>query len=269
MSDIILLTSYLNHPNTSKRERSIRSLKKFLQTEDLDTAEVQRVIKRINRIDSPSAKEVLCLYEELRNKRLSFEDELLGYVNKSRIKDKEFFEAKAFYQKVSPFFGILNMIVDNCAGNGLNGIIWALEGKTQKVLLLDREINPYFQGLIQYVSTLKDINVEYQTADIKEAGLPEADLITSIHACGTLTDRVIEQAIEQGSPFAVMPCCQSQSVHLNDEILKYFENKRDFIDITRVQNAQNNNYNIILRNVDPKITDKNRIIVGFPRNSTS
>ncbi|MBC8444167.1 hypothetical protein H8D83_01130 [Candidatus Woesearchaeota archaeon] len=77
-----------------------------------------------------------------------------------------------------------------------------------------------------------------------------------------LTDIIINKSIEQNSSFAVMPCCHSDSTHIDDSILQYLEDKTDIIDTARIIHAQNNGYNIILRNINPRITDKNRIIMG-------
>lgn len=95
--------------------------------------------------------------------------------------------------------------------------------------------------------------------------LPEGELVTSIHACGILTDKLIEESIRQKTSFAVMPCCHSDSIYIEEEQLNYFRNKTDVIDVARIMHIQKNNYQVHLRTIDSKITYKNRIIVGVPK----
>ena len=267
MASIILQTSYLNHPDEKLRGNAVQELKKYLQEQDLDLKHngLEKLLNRVNNIDCPEARLVISFYEELKNRPLKFEKELLGYIQQSRIKEKEFYETKWFYQKVSQFFENVDILIDCYAGNGLNGVIWALEGKADKVIFLDQAINPYFGELFNFSQTIADIDIKYKETNVINEGIPKGDLITSIHACGVLTDKLIEESIKQKSPFAVMPCCHSYSTHIEKEQLIYFENKTDAIDVARVMHIENNNYKVHLRNIDQKITDKNRIIIGIPK----
>jgi len=51
--------------------------------------------------------------------------------------------------------------------------------------------------------------LEYREARASEVEVPEGALVISVHACGRLTDRVLDLAIGAGAPVAVLPCCQS------------------------------------------------------------
>ena len=49
--------------------------------------------------------------------------------------------------------------------------------------------------------------VRYAADDIARAALASSDLVVSSHACGALTDAVLDAAIRAKAPVAVLPCC--------------------------------------------------------------
>jgi hypothetical protein len=258
---------YLNHPNEQLVLIAKEKLKDFFNTADLDLENnnQKRLLRKLKKMDCLVARELLYFYEETRKKTLVFEDELLNYIHHSRIKEKDFYEAKCFYQKVSPLIAHVPRILDCCAGQGLAGIIFALEGKADEVTLVDIKRNSHYSGLLKYVQSLFPIKVDYQLKDINKEPMPSADLIISIHACNDLTDKTISAALKQQVPFAVMPCCYSKSDQIENEILDYFPEKATAIDIARITYAQSQGYQVQVRRINNTITDKNRIIIGVPR----
>ena len=103
----------------------------------------------------------------------------------------------------------------------------------------------------------------------------EKGIIVSIHACGSLSDRIIELSIKYHVPFAVVPCCQGREI---DDVLRtsgytvedaqfhsrYFEDISGYSDLMRINYAIEQGYKIILRALPREITDKNRIMIGIP-----
>lgn len=60
--------------------------------------------------------------------------------------------------------------------------------------------------------TLKYHNMAFQLGDIGDFTLDRpVDLLVSLHACNTATDKALERAVEMGVPFIVVaPCCQQE-----------------------------------------------------------
>src|SRR4030095_6744792 len=54
--------------------------------------------------------------------------------------------------------------------------------------------------------------VTFLPEDLEHVPLSPDDLVVSSHACGALTDRVLERAATVGAPVAVLPCCHNQAV---------------------------------------------------------
>ncbi len=235
----------------------------FLETDvDLPDKNVRYLVRKLQLMDNPRARRVLTVYEKVRNKPLRFEEELQQYVASSRIEEKEFYEAKQFFQKVSPLFPDVETVVDCCSGNGLAGLLWGLEGKAKRVVLVDIERNSNFSPLLQWIHEHLEFPLQYIILDIEKERIPKGDILMAVHACGSLTDRIIEEGISQRVPLAVMPCCYKESTYLPQSSLPYFQNKRDAIDAARVMAVRSQGYEVVLRNIDPKVTPMNRIIVG-------
>lgn len=264
LSDVI---RNLNHPNQQISLKAKEKVKSFFSTTDIDapSRDQKELLRKLKRMDCLAARELLDFYEEVKNPKLIFENELLTYVRSSRIQEKDFYEAKLFFQRVFPFFDNTKKLVDCCAGQGLVGIIFALEGKADEVVLVDNQQNNNYQGLLNYAQELTAIKVKYQIGDINVQELPSADLIISVHGCGNLTDKIMDEAIRQSTSFAVMPCCYSENIHLSLSREVDFVRTPDVIDALRLKHALDHNYEAKVRHINPKITPMNRILMGWPR----
>lgn len=92
----------------------------------------------------------------------------------------------------------------------------------------------------------------------------------AIHACGILTDKVLEKAVQSKVPVAVMPCCY------NDQMKRYqlqqppdsrillYSRREDYHDAVRLQFLREQDYTTELRTIDARITPMNNVIVGIP-----
>jgi len=190
------------------------------------------------------------------------DSELVTLVSEAEINNKEFEEIKYFNEQIKDYIH-LEIMYDLCAGNGLNGFYNLYNNQSRFVHFYDIKENQHFEKLARHFSAydyhLKDI---HQTKIISR----ENSGFTSIHACNNLTDRVIEIAISNRKPFAVMPCCYEyhNNDHFSPELIDYFKNKEDAIDAARVKYIQDRDYTAIIRNIPEEITKKNRILIGLP-----
>jgi hypothetical protein len=182
----------------------------------------------------------------------------------SSVDSKEVEEVRYFNSQVMEIFkGRFDCVYDMCCGNGLNGFYWLATQRTKFVEFYDKTENRYFRTLSSHFT-----NHRYNLKNIFESHIfaSSDSLFVSIHACGSLTDQVIDMAIGNRKPFAVMPCCYEfhNNRYFSPELIDYFSDKEDAIDAARVRKIQNRGFKVILRNIPKEISDKNRIIIGVP-----
>lgn len=85
-----------------------------------------------------------------------------------------------------------------------------LDDTSPKVLVVDQTLPPsaatLHAALVEAWPRLRD-RVEFRACDIQQVELNEDDVVVSVHACGALTDLVIERATAVSARIAVLPCC--------------------------------------------------------------
>jgi len=275
----ITLLKHLNSSDPGLREQTYAKLIIYLNSIDPDVdPRFKQFLGKLSGYDNSQAR--ILLEHALKvqeGPEIHNENAIREYIKASRIKEKEMDESCAFYKKIVPVIAQdLDYIIDVCSGNGLNSLLWLAQGATKHAYMIDKRENSYFEGLKQEFIRL-DHSIENRTEFIekdifKGRPLDQAPhgngMMVSVHACGTLTDRVMEISMQYHLPFAVMPCCHSDKndyPYIMTEILPYFRSD-DAIDVMRILHLQNNGYEIILRRIDPKITDKNLIMMGLPKN---
>ena len=130
---------------------------------------------------------------------------------------KELFEAWEVAVCVDAAFPAIPLVADLAAGHGLLAwlllLLGARRGVRRRAVCVDTRLPdaalslsdafgerwPELRGQHQYVEG---------TLDAVSAAPGEA-LFTSVHACGPLSDRVIERAVASACPVALVPCCHS------------------------------------------------------------
>jgi hypothetical protein len=87
------------------------------------------------------------------------------------------------------------------------------------------------------------------------------DIVMSIHACGPLTDVILNRAIAARAPVAVLPCC-----HDGDRSdaggLSGWMNEALAIDVMRARWLASAGYRIWTQVIPAEITPKNRLLIG-------
>ncbi len=269
---LIKTASNINCVNKQLAHQSYQTLlNHFTQPyTDYDNKENQRLIKRIEKIGGKHAHNLL----EIINKPVTYEDineQIYKAVIEAGIDEKEFYEAKEFFVKTKPIFHQyfdlkqgekLDYVIDFCSGNGLNGFFWLLQQATDKVLFVDNKENSNFRKLETFLNL--DKHDYYLSPEFIQISKTKT-IVTAIHACGDLTDTLIDSAIKITKPYAVVPCCYSENNTVVDKkFLEYFTTPCECIDIARILKTQNSNYKALVREISKYVTDKNRILIGLP-----
>lgn len=99
------------------------------------------------------------------------------------------------------------------------------------------------------------------SADLVEAG----DVVVSCHACGALTDDVLEAATAAGARVAVLPCCHDRTT-CDAGPLDGWMPPDLAIDTLRALRLRSHGYSVVTQQIPRAITPKCRLLLGLPPN---
>jgi hypothetical protein len=86
-------------------------------------------------------------------------------------------------------------------------------------------------------------------------------VVVSSHACGALTDLVIDRAIAARARVAVLPCCHVFKVNDQGALSGWIDGALA-IDIMRVVKLEQNGYHVSTQTIPASVTPKNRLLLG-------
>jgi hypothetical protein len=93
-------------------------------------------------------------------------------------------------------------------------------------------------------------------------------LLLGVHACGPLSDRIIQLAIRGQAPLALVPCCHSKKCLTDSQRAdpsSWTGNLADFLDGHRIQELETAGFDIKEDFLPEEITPKNRLILAYPK----
>src|SRR4029077_17668291 len=96
--------------------------------------------------------------------------------------------------------------------------------------------------------------------------ISRAGVAGSSHACGGLTDLVLERALAARARVAVLPCCHDLAVCDRGELDGWLDGPLA-IDVMRAVRLRQQGYQVWTRSIPADITPKNRLFMGSPRQS--
>jgi hypothetical protein len=88
-----------------------------------------------------------------------------------------------------------------------------------------------------------------------------SDLLVSCHACGSLTDEVLDRAISVGARVVVLPCCH-EKLHGDRGGLDGWLDPALAIDVTRAARLRGSGYAVHTQVIPAGITPKNRLLLA-------
>lgn len=157
-------------------------------------------------------------------------------------------------------------VVDLAAGHGLVSILMLLlDDSSECAVVVDRKIPDSAARLLalferQYPKLAG--RVELRPCGLEDVTIHPGDQVVSAHACGPLTDLVLDKAINANVSVAVLPCCQSEAKCDNGGLLGWVDSALA-IDVTRAQRLRAAGYQIITQTIPEAITPKNRLLIGL------
>lgn len=106
--------------------------------------------------------------------------------------------------------------------------------------------------------------VERRVATLSSEPVGAGDLVVSVHACGALSDVVLDRAIAARAAVALLPCCHDARACDTGGLLGFLPLPLA-VDATRVARLRAAGYEVLTQTIPAEITPENRLIVGLPR----
>ena len=105
--------------------------------------------------------------------------------------------------------------------------------------------------------------VRFVREDIGAVPMGATDLLVSSHACGALTDRILDAAVAASAPVAVLPCCHDLAACDAGPLGGWLDGPMA-IDAMRAVNLASRGYRVRTQRIPSAITPKNRLLIAAP-----
>jgi hypothetical protein len=188
---------------------------------------------------------------------------------------KELYEAWEMAKRVRRLFRG-GRVVDLGGGHGLLAqAMLLLDDSSAAALVVDKTLPAssakLHEALVQAWPRLSG-RISFIAGAIDDVELFGTDVVVSSHACGALTDQVLEGAVAARARVAVLPCCH----HLDDRSdhrdargdardLSGWVDGATAIDLVRAMRLKQQGYRIWTQRIPAAVTPKNRLLLGAPR----
>jgi len=179
---------------------------------------------------------------------------------------KELYEAWEMARRVRRRFRG-GRVVDMACGHGLLAhILLLLDDRSPEALAVDLRIPDSAETL---AAALREDwprlagRVRYVARSIEDIALTAEDLVVSAHACGQLTDLVLDRALSAGARVAVLPCCHDLALADAGGLEGWMDGPLA-VDVTRAARLRAAGYRVVTQTVPADITPKNRLLLGEP-----
>ena len=159
-------------------------------------------------------------------------------------------------------------VVDVGGGHGLLAhAMLLLDDSSPSAIVVDTTLPPssakLHEALVEAWPRLAG-RVVFVESPMEDVELLAGDVVVSSHACGDLTDRVLDRAAAVGARVAVLPCCHNLAT-CDAGALSGWVDKPMAIDIMRALRLQQRGYRTWTQTIPEEITPKNRLLIGARR----
>jgi len=179
---------------------------------------------------------------------------------------KELYEAWEMARRVRRLFRG-GRIVDLGGGHGLLAqALLLLDDSSPDAVVVDKAVPAsaakLHQVLMQAWPRLSG-RVDFVQGPLEAIEIQPADLVVSSHACGALTDLVLDRAAAARARVAVLPCCHDFEAG-DAGALTGWVDRPVAIDILRAIRLEQQGYRVWTQTIPADITPKNRLLLGEP-----
>jgi hypothetical protein len=159
-------------------------------------------------------------------------------------------------------------VVDAAGGHGLLAhIMLLLDDSSPEALVVDPVPPPssavLHAALVAEWPRLQQ-RISYISDDIRNLPLTATDIVVSSHACGALTDAILDAAIAASASVAVLPCCHDLDTCDAGPLAGWLDGAMA-IDAVRAIRVASHDYFVRTQTIPKAITPKNRLLIATPR----
>jgi hypothetical protein len=162
-------------------------------------------------------------------------------------------------------------VVDVAGGHGLLGhVMLLLDDTSPEAWILDPVTPPSAASVSASLGAAwprLDGRIHRAEMPLEAFALQPGDIVVSAHACGALTDRVLDAAAGAAAGVAVLPCCHE--LDEADGTLDGWIDRALAIDLQRVRRLEERGYRIWTQAIPAAITPKHRLLIGMPPEARS
>ena len=163
-------------------------------------------------------------------------------------------------------------IVDVGGGHGLLAhVMVLLDDSSPDALVVDNALPPssakVHEALVEAWPRLKG-RVTLVAAALEDVEILPSDVVVSSHACGNLTDRILDRAAAARARVAVLPCCHDLATCDAGRLSGWVDDPVA-IDIVRAMRLEQRGYRIWTQAIPADITPKNRLLLGESTRGTA
>ncbi len=156
-------------------------------------------------------------------------------------------------------------VVDMACGHGLLAqILLLLDASSWEALAVDHQIPPSAAKIARSLETdwprLYN-RVHFLRDDVRNIALKRGDLVVSSHACGALTDLILERAASVGARIAVLPCCHDLKTADQGALGGWLDGPLA-VDVTRAVTLRAQGYKIYTQEIPAGISPMNRLLMA-------
>lgn len=179
---------------------------------------------------------------------------------------KELFEAWEMARRVRRrFHG--GRVVDLACGHGLLAqILLLLDSRSTTALAVDLRLPASAATLAEALQAeWPRLGGQLTLSETRLEGiaLTPNDLVVSAHACGGLTDLILDRAVRAGAKVAVLPCCHNLALADSGGLQGWMDGPLA-VDATRVATLRAAGYTVYTQTIPAAITPKNRLLLAEP-----
>lgn len=158
-------------------------------------------------------------------------------------------------------------VVDVAGGHGLLAhVMLLLDDSSPSALVVDKAIPPssakLHDALVAVWPRLSG-RVAFMNGGLDDVSLLADDVVVSSHACGALTDHVLERAAAARARVAVLPCCHDLAAGDSGGLSGWLDRSLA-IDVVRASRLTQSGYRIWTQAIPSPITPKNRLLIAEP-----
>lgn len=179
---------------------------------------------------------------------------------------KELYEAWEVARRVRRLFRG-GRVLDLGGGHGLLAqIMLLLDDSSPNAVVVDQAL-PASSGRVHEelarVWPRLSGRIEFLRSSLADIEIRHTDVVVSSHACGALTDRVLDRAAAARARLAVLPCCHDLAIGDTGNLSGWVDGPLA-IDILRAMRLTEQGYRIWTQSIPSDVTPKNRLLLGRP-----